>query len=63
MLTHGMSEESIYLEPYMRRLRCVESGGMKLIWGSDGRHELYSTEDDPDETTNLVHDPALCKGP
>ncbi len=61
MLTHGMSEESIYLEPYMRRLRCVQSGGMKLIWGSDGRHELYSTAEDPEETTNLVHDPRYVK--
>jgi hypothetical protein len=27
---------------------------MKLIWGSDGRHELYNLRRDPQEKENLI---------
>jgi arylsulfatase A-like enzyme len=39
---------------YMRRMRTVQDGNMKLIWGSDGRHELYDLAADPGELTNLL---------
>lgn len=42
--------------PYMRRLRALQDGGMKLIWGSDGRHELYDIAKDPYEQRNLLLD-------
>jgi arylsulfatase A-like enzyme len=42
------------LRPYLRRLRAIRSDGWKLIWGSDGRHELYHIAIDPGETRNLV---------
>jgi arylsulfatase A-like enzyme len=38
------------LRPYLRRLRAVQADGRKLIWASDGRHELYDLRDDPGET-------------
>lgn len=40
--------------PYMRRLRAVQDGTMKFIWGSDGRHELYEIASDPGEVRNLL---------
>ena len=40
---------------YDRRLRAIYSDdGYKFIWASDGKHELYSLEGDPSETTNLL---------
>ena len=32
----------------------MRSDGWKLIWGSDGRHELYHVAADPDETNDLA---------
>ncbi len=46
--------EAKRLDPYRRRLRSIQSGGLKLIWGSDGRHELYDLELDPNEERNVV---------
>ncbi len=46
------------LTPYLRRIRSVTKSGMKLIWGSDGRHELYDIANDPHETRNLIDSPA-----
>jgi len=43
-----------HLRPYLRRLRSIRSDGWKLIWGSDGRHELYHVDVDPGETQNLA---------
>jgi arylsulfatase A-like enzyme len=40
--------------PYMRRLRSIQNGSMKLIWGSNGRHELYRIDQDPTESANLL---------
>ena len=42
------------LGPWRRRLRAVESDGWKLVWGSDGRHELFDLGADPNEATNLA---------
>ena len=39
--------------PWQRRLRALVSGDMKLIWGSDGRHELFRLSDDPLESRDL----------
>ena len=40
--------------PYLRKLRAGFSGRYKLIWSSDGKHELYDLQSDPDETDNLA---------
>jgi arylsulfatase A-like enzyme len=42
------------LRAYMRRMRTIQDGNMKLIWGSDGRHELYNLIVDPGEQHNLL---------
>jgi arylsulfatase A-like enzyme len=42
------------LAEYDRRMRAVIEDGWKLVWGSDGRHELYDLESDPKESHNLV---------
>jgi len=42
------------LAPFRRRIRSLRVGPHKLIWGSDGRHELYDVEADPGETRDLV---------
>ena len=39
---------------YRRRLRSLRVGDEKLIWASDGRHELYNLADDPDELEDLA---------
>ncbi len=44
--------ENPKLQPFRRRLRSVQQGRRKLIWGSDGRHELYNLDTDPGETQN-----------
>jgi len=41
------------LDRFRRRLRSIRVGSRKLIWGSDGRHELYDLATDPLETKNL----------
>lgn len=45
------------LERFKRRIAAVIDEGHKLVWGSDGRHELYDLTVDPDERTNLIDDP------
>ena len=40
--------------PYQRRLRALFHGPHKLIWSSDGRHELYDLETTPDETRDVL---------
>jgi arylsulfatase A-like enzyme len=49
------------LVPFMRRLRAVQDDEFKLVWGSDGAHELYRIDRDPGETRNLAADPANRK--
>jgi len=46
--------EAERLEPHLRRRRAVQAFGFRLIWSSDGRHELYRVATDPGETTNLL---------
>jgi hypothetical protein len=40
-------------DPYTRRLRAVIDEPNKLIWGSDGRSELYDLDADPLEEHDL----------
>jgi arylsulfatase A-like enzyme len=39
--------------PWERALRAIHEDPWKLIWGSDGRHELYDRERDPGESDDL----------
>ena len=48
------------LGPYLRRLRSIESDRLRLIWSSDGAHELYDLAVDPAETRNLTGDPRFA---
>jgi arylsulfatase A-like enzyme len=41
------------VKPFMRRLRAIRSGRLKLIWGSDGNVELYDIPADPEELEDL----------
>jgi arylsulfatase A-like enzyme len=48
--------------PFSRRLRAYHDHPYKLIWGEDGRHELYQVERDPLEMINLAgQEPATTK--
>jgi arylsulfatase A-like enzyme len=40
--------------PFMRRLRAIQNGRMKLIWGSDGLRELYDVVKDSGEVADLL---------
>lgn len=42
--------------PFMRRLRAVQDGTFKFIWGSDGSRELYRVAGDPHESIDLLLD-------
>jgi hypothetical protein len=42
------------IAPFKRRLRAVQRYGFRLIWSSDGRHELFDLRSDPAETRNLL---------
>jgi len=41
------------LAAHRRSFRAIEADGMRFIWASDGRHELYDTATDPAESSNL----------
>lgn len=45
------------LRQYDRRMRAVIRNNIKLIWGSDDRHELYDLNHDPNELHNLFDQP------
>lgn len=42
------------VERFNRQLKAIRGDRYKLIWTSDGRHELYDLQDDPAETVNLA---------
>lgn len=44
------------LSRYDRTLRAIRTETHKLIWASDGRHELYDLATDPGEESNLIDD-------
>ena len=43
-----------YLERFDRRLRSWRTATHKLLWSSNGRHELYDLVSDPDERNNVM---------
>jgi arylsulfatase A-like enzyme len=49
------------LDPYLRRLRSVQLGGLRLIASSDGRDELFDLSSDPAERRNLAGDARLAE--
>jgi arylsulfatase A-like enzyme len=50
------------LSRFDRTLVSYRSGGYTLLWGSDGRHALYRSDDDPGETNDLAAaDPATVR--
>jgi arylsulfatase A-like enzyme len=46
------TEEAI--APFLRRIRSLQVGTDKFIWGSDGRHELFDVSADPNELANRI---------
>jgi len=54
------SKEAIFRQlgrvnfPFERALVSVRTNYHKLIWSSDGKHELYDIKKDPDETKNII---------
>jgi arylsulfatase A-like enzyme len=48
------------LEPHLRRLRSIEMDGLRLIWSSDGRHELFDLAEAQEERRNLNGEPRLA---
>jgi len=48
------SEQASKLDRFRRRLKSIQVGPLKLIWASDGKHELYDLSLDPGEEMNLV---------
>jgi arylsulfatase A-like enzyme len=56
----SLAAERERLGRYLRRLRSIESDGLRLIWSSDGAHELYDLAVDPDEVRNLAGDPRFA---
>ncbi len=49
---------SATLDPYRRRLRAVEHGGMRMIYSSNGPPQLFDLTRDPGEEVDLAGDPA-----
>lgn len=54
------AQQASRLDPYRRRLKSIQKDGLKLIWGSDGRHELYDLKTDANELSNLIEDEAYA---
>ena len=52
------AREDEAMAPYLRRIRSLQVGRNKLIWGSDGRHELFDVEADPSELRNRIGEDA-----
>jgi len=46
--------KKIPLDKYKRRIKALIKEDMKLIWASDGNHELYDLLRDPGEKVNLI---------
>jgi arylsulfatase A-like enzyme len=51
---HDRAAEAEAMQPYLRRVRALVDGDHKLVWGSDGRHELYDLTVDPTERDDLA---------
>lgn len=50
----GGGQDHPRVRKHWRRIRSVERDGWKLIWGSDGNHELYDLNRDPNEANDLI---------
>ncbi len=48
------SRDAPALAPFKRQLRSLQVRNQKLIWASDGRHELYEMDRGDDEVDNLI---------
>jgi arylsulfatase A-like enzyme len=46
--------QSEAMRPWLRRIRALVAGNDKLVWGSDGRYELYDLAADPRERVNRI---------
>ncbi len=57
MRVYGKEKDNKKLQQYNRRLRSVVHNNMKLIWGSNGIHELYNLASDPGEEKNIIDSP------
>jgi len=42
------------LDARKRRIRSITVGSRKLVWGGDGKHELFDLDRDPGELVNLL---------
>lgn len=47
-------EQPIEERYFTRDLKSLRDGAFKLIWASDGHHELYDLSVDPEESQNLI---------
>jgi arylsulfatase A-like enzyme len=56
-----LKEKFPFLEKYHRRIKTVIKDNFKLIWGSDGMHELYNLETDRNEQENLINEKKYVK--
>jgi len=48
--------EASYGQRFLRERKALYSGKFKLIWSSDGQHELYNLELDPNEARNIIRE-------
>jgi hypothetical protein len=54
---YGKDWDNMALNRWKRHLKAVIYGNDKLIWASDGNHELYDLAKDPKESNNLIASP------
>jgi len=57
LVAKGGARDPQRINRYLRRLRSLSRGGWKLVWGSDGRHELYHLAEDQAELHDRIDDP------
>jgi len=58
--TYGDDWDEAALNRWKRHLKAVIYGSDKLIWASDGEHELYDLAEDPEERQNLIASPEMA---
>lgn len=56
-----LKEKFPFLSKYHRRIKTVIKDNFKLVWGSDGNHELYNLETDRKEQKNLIKEKKYTK--
>jgi arylsulfatase A-like enzyme len=50
----GAEGAGVDFSKFDRSLKCVVKGDYKLIWSSNGEHELYRMDKDPHEADNVI---------